>query len=124
VKLRETFFYKHLWVVCSLPTADGSVVVFNFTTHRFPCDENCIVEPGEHPYVKQKTVVAYEHGMLFGLKQQQGILSNPTLCPPHQPVSSALLAKIQAGALSSDLTKQALQSIIGDSMTRQAAGPP
>ncbi len=65
MKLCDTYRRDHLWVVSSLPTDDGSVVILSFTTWRFGCDENCVIEVGEHPFVKHKTVIAYEKALLL-----------------------------------------------------------
>jgi hypothetical protein len=110
-------------VVSSPPTANGEVVVFNLTTWRFGCDENCMIMPGEHPFVAHKTVVAYELGLLLSQEQQQAILKNAALCPQKDPVSEALLAKIQRGALVSDLTPQKLQDIIRPLIAAAGPGP-
>lgn len=118
MNLGDTFCLTHLWVVSSLPTPDLSVVVFNFTTWRPGVDENCIAEAGDHPFIKHKSVVLYEQGRLFSPDHLAKTLALPE-CSERAPVSPALLARIQAGALKSDLTKQKYQAIIEDSMARQ-----
>lgn len=117
--LRDTYKWEHLWVVCSLPDERGAIVIINFTTRRTPSDDNCIIRPGEHPFVKHDTVMAYEKARILDTGAQKAIVSNPARCPPHVPVSPALLAKIQLGALKSDLTPQKIQAAIERSMQRQ-----
>lgn len=118
MKLGDTFKSEHLWIVCSLPAADSSVVAVGFTTWRPRCDdENCVIEPGEHPFVKHKTVIAYEKARLLSIAQQQQV---EKLCPAGPPASAALLDKIQLGALKSDLMVAKYQEIIRASRALQA----
>lgn len=123
MKLRETYLLAgggHLWVVCSLPTADGSVVVLNFTSWKpGVADENCVISPEDHSFVRNKTVIAYEKGRVLDRAAQAFVLSRPVECPRKSPVSDELLNRIQTGALVSDLTPQKIQAIIRESMTRQ-----
>ncbi len=88
-------------------------------TDVFGCDESCVIEPGEHPFVKKKTVIAYEKTRSLSSTQQDLILKNPTLCPALDPVSKTLLARIQDGAFILDLTPQKYQAIIKDSLKQQ-----
>ena len=106
----------HLWMVCSLPDAIGCLGLFNLTSWRPSCDENCIVDPGEHPFVKRRSVVRYQDGRL-ATPTQQYKLSIVALSRP--PLSLTLLAKVQEGALRSDLTAQNIQALIADSIPRQ-----
>ena len=122
MRLAETYFaVDHLWVVISLPGDDGSVVIVNFTSWRAGCDENCVIETGEHKFVTHKTVVAYEKARLVSA-QNQAALAKISV-GRWDPVSPALLARIQAGALSSDLTQQKLQKAVEASMAKQAKEP-
>lgn len=119
MKLGETFHSTgHLWVVASLPDAEGSVVMLSLTTHRPRCDENCVIEAGEHPFVAHKTVIAYEKALIFTVDQQA---TANRLCRRYGPVSAELLARIQQGACVSDLTPMKIVKAIRASMVKQAA---
>lgn len=119
MNLGDTFYQDHLWVVSSLPTDDGSIVILNFTSWRSGCDENCIIEPGEHSFVHNKTVIAYERAIVLDVQQQKTVVS---LCPSRDAVSPVLLKRIQEGALVSDLSSPKIQGMIKASMDRQARG--
>ena len=114
---------EHLWVVASLPTPDGSLVILNLTSHRPGCDETCVVEPSEHPFVKHRSVVAYARGQCFPAHAVKYMQARK-LYQPHQPVSAALLERIQRGALASEFTPQKLQAIIRESMRTQGLTTP
>jgi hypothetical protein len=110
----------HLWVVCSLPDDQGSIVVLNMTSWRKDSDdENCIILPTDHTWVKQRTVIAYERGKILDKAAQDAIDKMPAQCPRRSPVSAGLLQRIQEGALRSDLTPQDIQTLIADSIARQ-----
>ena len=114
MKLGETYYVlAHLWVVVSQPTADGSVVLVNFTTQRTGSDTNCVIQAGEHPFVFKPTVIAYEKAQVFDPAKQDQIAK---LCEMRLPVSAPLLRRIQDGALVSDLTPQKVQAIIRGSI--------
>lgn len=123
MNLGDTFTaLNHVWIVCSLPAADGSIVAVNFTTWHPKCpDENCIVEAGEHPFVKHKTYVAYERAKAFPKAAQEQI---EKLCPLGPAVSAIVLERIQLGALKSDLMAVKLQIMIKNSHARQAKKTP
>lgn len=121
MKLGNTFLSQHLWVVISLPWPDDeSVVLVSFTTRRKDSDTNCLIQPGEHPWVKHETVVEYEKARIFDLAMQRDLIKLTSTSPSHKDVSLGLLARIQQGALVSDLTKQKIQTIIKWSIEEQA----
>jgi hypothetical protein len=120
VNLGDTFVIEHLWIVATLPASDGSVAMVTFTTWRSPNDdESCIVLPGEHRFVRHKTIVAYKHARVFPPDAQARLLSVPEMCRAHDPVTPKLLDRIQRGALTSDFTPGAVQSLVRESMARQ-----
>jgi hypothetical protein len=123
MRLGSTFLIEHLWIVVSLPTAESHVVLVSFTTRRWNSDTSCVVQAGEHPWVKHETVVEYEKARVFDPPTQQKVLANKML-RPQADVSLTLLTRIQEGALRSDLTAQKIQKIIQWSMGEQAKGHP
>ena len=120
MKLGDTFFAGHLWIVCSNQTADGSVVIFNVTSLRSDSDRNCIVQPGDHPAVSHDSVIAYEYGRIL-TKAEQGRLEGSSLFAGmrREPATPELLTRIQKGALRSDQTPIEIQDIV-----REQAGQP
>jgi len=75
------------------------VVAFNFTEKDWDSDATCIVQPGEHEYIRKESVIAYAHGQLLtpqhiaGLKVLQGV--------EYPPVKPELLLRIQEGVFKS-----------------------
>jgi hypothetical protein len=101
---------EHLWIVVAGPTPAGELAIFNITSWREGCDESCIVERGEHPFVQHKSVVAYARGQL--LSDETWALLQRHGCTMKPPVSAELLRKIQDGALASDFTPGKLQTLV------------
>jgi hypothetical protein len=106
----DTIFSIHLWIICSEPQADGSVVAFNLTSKDWDSDLACVIQLGEHSYVRHESVVAYEHGELF---TPQHIERLKKLAPKeYESVSQKLLRRIQEGAIVSNDTPSQLKKII------------
>jgi hypothetical protein len=107
----ETIFSIHLWVICSDPQPhDGSVVAFNLTSKDWDSDTNCIIQVGEHSFVRHDSVIAYEHGNLF---TPDHIRRLKLLAPKeYGAVSPELLLRIQRGAIDSHETPKHLKTII------------
>jgi hypothetical protein len=115
VQIGETYLLTggHLWVVCTPPDNDGSIVCLNMTSWKPGVDdESCVIIPADHSWVKQRTVIAYERGKILSKADQDIVDGMPAQCPRKTPVSAALLRRIQDGAIQSDLTPQRIQKRI------------
>ncbi len=106
---------EHLWVVAAGPTTQGEFVIFNLTSWREGCDESCVVQAGEHPFIAHKSVIAYARGQF--LSDTNWALLLRYGCKKQAPVSPGLLKKIQEGALASEFTAGKFQSAIRAAVT-------
>jgi hypothetical protein len=123
LKLADTIHSSgHLYIVCSNPTPQEEVALFNFTTKRTMSDLNCVVQPGEHPFVTVETVVEYGSGRLFTQKQWDAAIA--LWAVQYPAVSDELLWRIQQGALTSDQTPQILQDLVRSSLIRNPKPSP
>lgn len=123
MKLGTTFIFmdsakgEHLWMVISEP-ADQRVVIVNFTSWTPGCDETCIVEPGEHPFVRRKTVVRYSGARVLKRENLAGALAmehsdgSGFVCPRRDDLSPELLLRVQVGATTSRLTPLTAKEIV------------
>jgi len=111
----------HLFVLCSDPEPDGSVVGFNLTENDFDTDPTCPVHIGEHPYVRKESVIAYNFGDLFPPKriERLRLLESQN----YGPVSQELLVRIQHGALESKATPPHLKKIIERTLAARGKAP-
>lgn len=53
--------HRHLWAIISDPLIDiaDPVVIVSFTTYREGKDATCVLQPGDHPFIKHQTAVDY-----------------------------------------------------------------
>ena len=104
----------HLWVIVA-KNENSELVCFNISTLRAHSDKTCIIEAGEHDFIKHISVVYYAQGLVFSKhKLDQKILNDYAT----GFISDALLQKIQQGALDSEETPQKLQSLVQDYLNR------
>jgi hypothetical protein len=93
----------HLWVVVTEPNDDGDIVVVMLTTLRGRSDTTCILEAGAHPWIKHDTVPAYQIAEWQSVERLQRLIDQK-LVIVRDPLSAALLLRIQQGALESSRT--------------------
>jgi hypothetical protein len=109
----DTFFADHLNIVCTEPTANGSVVVVNATSAKWDSDRNCEVGPKDHPSLRHDSVIVYERSRIYTRDQQQALEQNALYAKMRRASASAdLIRKIQDGALVSDQTPTEVEEII------------
>ena len=101
---------SHLWVVSSAPTEEG-VVIFNFTKAKPGFDSTCTIYPEEHPFVTEPTIVFYRKGRLLTPAAEE-TMRNMNCFVMKEPVTPALLRKIQLGALASRYTTLKYQRLV------------
>jgi hypothetical protein len=103
-KLGDTFLLtdpqvnNHLFIMISDPAQDPNrIVMANFTSWRADKDQSCIVEVGEHRFIRRRSCVYYGEHRLISLANYEQLLASRHLSP-HDPVSRDLLKRILDGA--------------------------
>lgn len=93
---------SHLFVIISDPTQDPDhIVTVNFTSSNQNTDQSCVMEVGEHPFLKWQSCVYYGgQDRLITLAEYKRCLRSGDLLP-HKPVSKDLLTRILNGAATS-----------------------
>ncbi len=103
MKAGDTFTLKdkavdsHLWVIVSEPAIDAERVLFvSMTSYDVTKEKVCLLDVGDHPFIKHRTCIAYDFAKVAPLKvllalRDQGLLSMV------QPVSEELLERIRLG---------------------------
>src|SRR4051812_40502679 len=88
----------HLWLVISDPQLDkNQVVVVSFVSWQERYEQSCVVEAGEHPFVRHRTCVAYSSARVVDV-QRLDTLAGANKLTLKAPLSSALLARIRESA--------------------------
>ncbi len=89
----------HLQVIISNPDEfPDEVICFNLTTWKGDhCDSACIVEPGEHTWVRRKSFVYYENPLLLNA-EAMATLETSNLVEKYPAVSEELFVRMLNGA--------------------------
>ena len=88
----------HLHIIISDPAQDSNrIVTANFTSWRADKDQSCIVEVGEHRFIRVRSCVDYRRDKLITLADYERCLDTGDL-NPHDPVSKVLMKRILDGA--------------------------
>lgn len=114
----DTFFFQrpvdiHLWVIISDPNKNADkIVAVHFSSWEDRHDQSCILDAGEHPFIKHKSVVSYDRAQVLSANAIQRMM-NAGHITSHAPISVQLLKKIRECMAGSRL-KMGLVMLIGD----------
>lgn len=101
---------EHLWFV--VVVKDGTAVIANFTSWRLGYDESCVVEAGEHPFLRKRSIVLYSAARVVPICNLEAALKKKGCREFGHPLSAELLLKIQRGAISSPQTPLKARSLV------------
>ncbi len=92
---------NHLFVIITNPCKHGKVLIVNLTTIKTPKHDNaCIVNSGEHEFVKRPSYIMYRYAQIVEANNlAKGVKSGKFVA--HKPISDDLLTKICDGILCS-----------------------
>jgi hypothetical protein len=103
MKAGDTFFLaggaadRHLRVIISDPVIDPERVLFvSLTSYDLTKEDVCLLDVGDHPFVKHRTCVAYGDAREAPLGVLIQLLDAGQL-RPNEPVSPRLLDRIRRG---------------------------
>lgn len=104
---RETGQQPHLWVLLWGPSgADDGFLAAYFTTLRPHSDPTCVINGGEHPFVRHDTAVCYSDVRSI-TQAQLDVAMIHRAAFPREPVSADLLKRIRDGFFASPYTVRA-----------------
>ena len=102
----------HLWTIISDPSQSPTVLIVNFTSWDDWPQEACIVEAGEHPFIKHKSYINYDDAQLPPLQMLQRAYDEH-LITEKEPLTDELLQRIRESAVSPiSLLKNRLRQIL------------
>lgn len=106
---------KHLFIILNEPKdfaghINSSVLVNVSSVRKAPYDKTCILEPGSHPFVKQRSYIAYRHARV---DREESLVQkvSASLFTPHEPLPDELLKRVQNGLYVSPQTRRFLRVI-------------
>jgi hypothetical protein len=105
-------FDHHLWLILSDPEINADkVVIVNLTTHTLDEEPHCILQKGDHPFIKHKTAIRYRDSKCVALPQLEDLVASGGL-RKHNPLSAAILKKIRDGASLSKYLPEGCRQIL------------
>lgn len=97
----------HLWVIIFDPDLDPSkVLIVSLTTFTAKKESVCLLDVGDHPFIRHPTCVAYNFAKAPSVAQLEKA-KDLGLLIPDDPVSAEILQRIREGAAIS--TKLAIE---------------
>ena len=106
---------KHLFIILNEPKdfagyLNSSVLVNACSIRKAPYDDTCILESGNHPFITQRSYIAYRHARV---DREESLIKkvNASLFTPHKPLDDELLNRVQNGLYKSPQTRRFLREI-------------
>lgn len=96
---------KHLFIILTNPCDQGKQLLVSISSYRDDdtCDETCILNPGDHEFIRRKSFVVYRRcqitetaALLRGLRDGKLV--------PREPMDADIFEDICEGLLSSIFT--------------------
>lgn len=103
----------HLHIVITSPDADGNVLLVSVTTLRKWSDKTVVLRVGEHPFIKHDSCIAYQYAIIKdGNELDEALNARPGL--RREPLTPAILNRVQRGLLESDFTENGIRHYFRD----------
>jgi hypothetical protein len=92
----------HLWVVIT-PPSEGEVVTVSVTTRRNRSETLVVLQPGDHPFIRHQSVVAYSFSRVRMVEDIEAAIASGA-AKQREAVSHELLIRIRGGLVDSEFT--------------------
>ncbi len=109
MKAGDTFFVQqvgklydsHLWMVLSDPALNANqVLIVSLTTWGKEDDPACVLNVGDHPFVRQKSFIKYSHAKVVTNQQLEEFHAQRQI-HVQPPLSAGVLKRVRDGAAES-----------------------
>ncbi len=101
---------EHLWVLITRPDpTTHEAIMVNVTTQRPHSDTTTILSPGEHPFIKQPSVVFYSDARAVDTRLLDAAVQSGAY-RGHTAFDPSVLARIQAGLATSPFTPRKIKA--------------
>lgn len=116
MKAGDTFllpgYDDHLWLIISDPALNpDKILIVSFISWRRHYDQSCIMEQGEHPFVKHRTLVNYSSAMVTTDAKLEARKKERAL-KMKEPLSAELLERIRRCARGSNVPLDCIELLI------------
>ena len=102
---------RHLRIIITDSDNDQNQVVVSVTTLKYLSqDTSCVLQPGDHPFIKEKSIIDFKRTTVMSYMQifngiQQGLLIR------KEDISDELLKRIQTAAAKSKYISDEIKSM-------------
>ncbi len=104
----------HLWVVISdMNQSVDEIVIVNLTTYKDNGDNTCLLDKGDHPFVKHQTCISYRDARIVSLSKLNE-LENKEMITRQEALKDNILERVRAGAVGSLFTPLKILKILED----------
>ena len=101
---------EHLWVLITHPDPKTcEAVMVNVTTQRPHSDKTTVLKTGEHPFIKQPSVVFYSDARIVDTRLLDAAVQRGAY-RGHAAFDAAVLGRIQTGVAVSPFTPRKIKS--------------
>ncbi|MDQ2867656.1 MAG: hypothetical protein M3R59_04490 [Verrucomicrobiota bacterium] len=101
---------EHLWVLITNPNpATHEALMVNLTTQRPHSDTTTILNIGDHPFVQKPSAIFYADARIVDTQLLDAAVQRGA-CGTHASVQRPVIARIQAGIVTSPLTPRKIKT--------------
>ena len=99
----------HLYIICTDECKLGACLLVNITSARDGCDQTCILDVGDHPFIKHPSCIFYAKAIIRKCDQIKGALAAGAI-EAAEDVAEDVLDRILAGfTISEDTPPQIIK---------------
>ncbi len=102
---------EHLWVAITTPDASGKFVLVNVTSQGPEKEQTCVLNAGDHPFIKHESVIRYVDATIVDLTLVREAIAGKIM-RPNAPMSAAVLRRIQSGAIVSKFAENGVKTAV------------
>ena len=104
---------KHLHIVCTEPDANGDVVIVGIASYTGQrCDQTCILQPNEHPWLNRESYVIYRFAQIVSAGSLVAKVQDETVLVRADMNAQAFL-RVRNGLCASPQTKRKVKRYLG-----------
>lgn len=104
LELPESRTLRHLYIVLTHPDGEPEkIVIVNLTSYRRGSDTTVVLEPGDHPYIRHKTVVNYKDARIAPVEPIERLLWRQDY-ELLEDFDAGLVGQLQQGLMDSPFT--------------------
>lgn len=104
---------KHLHIVCCDPQDDGNVVIVGITTYTNDlCDQTCILQAHEHPWLTRRSYVLYRNAEIVSAAALERSINAGDIVT-RADINKQAFLRVRNGLCSSRQTKRKVKRFMG-----------